>query len=62
MVTIDGRYDSAPEDRYLKLERSSVGLEIKIKRLSDDQQLGKITILGPDLMAFHTLVQSCCSV
>ena len=60
--TLDGRYDSAAEDRYIKLERTSVDLTVRLKKLSDDSLVGKITIPLADLGAFRAMLASCCNV
>ena len=60
--TLDGKYQSVSEDRIIILERTSDGLEVKVKKLSDNSLLGKITIPLADLPGFRAMTTSCCSL
>jgi hypothetical protein len=53
--TVEGLYDSVSEDRRIHLERVETGVEIRTRRISDNQQLALITIPLADMSVFLRL-------
>ena len=41
---VEGRYESPDDDKFIKFERSAAGLDIIMRKMSDNSLLGKITI------------------